>query len=85
MTDKHTPVSRYFLTELNDGIQWLTDGQDFGMNAASVPELLEALEYLEKEATLLLAHASCDDCTNHSVHGALAKARVAIKAAKGDA
>ena len=48
-------------------------------------ELLEALEYLEKEATLLRAHASCDDCTNHSVHGALAKARAAIKAAKGDA
>lgn len=38
---------RYFITELNDGIQWLTDGQDFGMRAAAVPALLEALKRLE--------------------------------------
>jgi hypothetical protein len=44
MTDKHTP--KYFITELNDGIQWLTDGLDFGMRADAAPELLKALKAL---------------------------------------
>ena len=33
---------KWYLTELNDGIQWLTDG-DFGMNPDAAPKLLEAL------------------------------------------
>ena len=39
MTERH-----YFLTELNDGIQWLTDGQDFGMNPDAARDLLKALK-----------------------------------------
>ncbi len=46
MANKHVSESRYFLTELNDGIQWLTDGQDFGMHSAAARGLLEALKVL---------------------------------------
>ena len=49
MTSKYTP--RYFITELNNGIQWITDGQDFGMRADAAPELLDALMF-ERQISL---------------------------------
>ena len=39
-------MPRYFLTELNDGIQRLADGHGFGMNPTAAPALLKALEAL---------------------------------------
>ena len=83
MTDKHTPVSRYFLTELNDGIQWLTDGQDFGMNAASVPELLETLERISNGPATINASTSPESMLA-TIQDIVALARIAIRDAKGD-
>ena len=86
MTDKHTPKSRYFLTELNDGIQWLTDGQDFGMHPDAALGLLKALGGLEKtmrEQLSALVDTGKIDAGETSA--AFAQARKAIKAAKGDA
>lgn len=74
----HPP--RYFLTELNDSIQWLTDGHDFGMNPDAVPGLLAALE---AASTLLFNE------WNHLEDGRGARALddqidAAIAAAKGE-
>jgi len=78
---EHTP--KYFITELNDGIQWLTDGHDFGINPDAVPELLEALE----EATDHLENWEAKPknlAYTAFVAPKIARARAAIKAAKGD-
>ena len=75
---EHTPGPKWYLTELNDGIQWLTDG-DFGMNPAAAPELLEALEELADEQALFAPQLPPIYLER------LTRARAAIKAAKGDA
>jgi hypothetical protein len=73
---EHTPGPKWYITELNDGIQWLTDG-DFGMYPAAAPELLEALEGLRLWVL--------GDCDINKMNSIMDQARAAIKAAKGDA
>ena len=90
---EHTP--RYFLTELNDGIQWLTDGHDFGIYPAAVPALLATLEGRAKQAHVAsrgMAEVSEDAYPSRPHLGTFdecyaagrVQARAAIKAAKGD-
>ncbi|KKL45601.1 hypothetical protein LCGC14_2353980 [marine sediment metagenome] len=87
MTDKHTP--RYFLTELNDGLQWLTDGQDFGMHPDAAPKLLKALQILANAPGLdrngIPTGGRREPNGGISLANVRRIARDAIKAAKGDA
>ncbi|KKM78527.1 hypothetical protein LCGC14_1359120 [marine sediment metagenome] len=92
---EHTP--RYFLTELNDGLQWLTDGHDFGMHPGAARELLKALEDVRRivanqlDNGLFPAKGDTSNLTPEQAHVrerlsmASRIARNAIKAAKGDA
>ena len=41
-------TGKYFLTTLDNGRQWLTDGKDFGVDPDAVPELLIACLMMER-------------------------------------
>ena len=77
MANKPAPESRYFLTELNDGIQWLTDGQDFGMHPAAAQQMLRALE------SLMSFWDHPDPHPIRSGDKVMDEVRAAVKAAKG--
>ncbi|KKM14507.1 hypothetical protein LCGC14_1705360 [marine sediment metagenome] len=90
MANKHVPESRYFLTELNDGIQWLTDGQDFGMRPAAARGLLEALEAAGSRIRQIGMMLDGDVINSENwqrqvnqCHGFIDTAVAAIEAAKG--
>ena len=68
----------YFLTKLDDGRQWLTDGHDFGIEPDAVPDLLEACRELLAEVEHAIRQAGYDSDDRESI----IRARAALTKAK---